>query len=72
LTVPVRVPCAKAREGSRTAAVRIKTAFNAPRMVVTPSLKCVSTTGRRVSGELSGIQRVLEVFVNENGDRKSV
>ena len=33
LTVPVRVPCANARDGSRTAAIRIKTAFDAPRMV---------------------------------------
>jgi hypothetical protein len=32
--VPVRVPCAADREGSRTAAARITTAFNAPRIAV--------------------------------------
>ena len=33
LTVPVRVPCADAKDGSRTAAIRIRTTLNARRMV---------------------------------------
>src|SRR5262245_1073315 len=34
LTVPVRVPCANTADGRRTAAIRIQTARDAPRIVV--------------------------------------
>src|SRR5688572_10191600 len=34
LTVPVRVPCAYNRDGSSRVAIRVKTAFDAPRIAV--------------------------------------
>src|SRR5437870_9642644 len=53
LTVPVRVPCANAADGSRRAAIRIKMAFDAQRMVVLLQY-----------GVGSGIQCFLYIFVN--------
>src|SRR5580765_3894159 len=65
LTVPVRVPCANARDGSRTSAISHKTGFNARRMGVLLHHGVWSTTRGRPDGYSSCIQRLLYVFVNE-------
>jgi hypothetical protein len=63
------VPCAKAADGSRKATVRIKTAFDAQRMVISFSQYGVrsttTTTAQPAWGRYPpGIQCLLYEFVN--------
>jgi hypothetical protein len=70
LTVPVRVPCADAADGRRTAlriAAGMKTTFDARRMVILLRYRASSRRQRpRPTDWIGvGIQRLLDAFVNE-------